>query len=88
MQGNGELDLKSLPPDLLPRALELVEQRVAKQEKKRNELEKALTDPDLYNRPDEFQATMAKFNKEDKVLQNLMTQWEELAALMETTEPT
>ena len=31
---------------------------------------------------------MAKFNKEDKVLQNLMTQWEELAALMETTEPT
>ncbi|MCH7639001.1 MAG: ABC-F family ATP-binding cassette domain-containing protein [Bacteroidetes bacterium] len=86
LQGNGELDLRSLPPDLLPRALELVEQRVAKHEKKRNELEKALTDPDLYNRPAEFQATMARFNEADEALRNLMAQWEELAAQLEVTE--
>ena len=45
-----------------------------------------LADPDLYNRPDEFQATMAKFNKVEEVLRESYTKWEVLAALMEITD--
>ena len=61
---------------------------MAKHEKKRNELERALIDPDLYNRPAEFQAAMSRFNEADEALRNLMAQWEELAAQLEALEPT
>ncbi len=86
LQGNGDVDLNSLPPNLLPRALELIEQKVAKQEENRDKLEKALADPDLYDRPDEFQATMARFNKADSALKKLYAKWEELASIAETAE--
>ncbi|NNF57987.1 MAG: ABC-F family ATP-binding cassette domain-containing protein [Rhodothermaceae bacterium] len=79
LQGDGDLDLKMLPPDLLPRALELIEQRITEQEITRDALEQALADPDLYNRPKVFQQTMAEFNAAQAALADLMRQWEQLA---------
>ncbi|MDX1439058.1 MAG: ABC transporter C-terminal domain-containing protein, partial [Rubricoccaceae bacterium] len=75
-----------LTDELLPRAVEFVEKRIAEQEAERNALEGALADPDLYTRPNEFQTTMTKFNEAEAALAESYEMWEKLAARMDTVE--
>ncbi len=74
---------KELGADLAGRALELLEQSVEEKEAEKTGLEAAMADPDLYNRPKEFQKTMEALNAAQAELKGLMQRWERLAAEVE-----
>ncbi|WP_420456947.1 ABC-F family ATP-binding cassette domain-containing protein [Rubrivirga sp.] len=74
---------KELGADLAARALELLEQSVEEKEAEKTRLETAMADPDLYNRPAEFQKTMEALNAAQADLKELMQRWERLAAEVE-----
>ena len=75
---------KELGPELAARALELLEGQVADQEEAVAGLEARMADPDLYARPDEFQATMGRLQAAQAELKALMGRWEKLAGEVET----
>lgn len=85
LKNGSELNVESLPGELLPRALEMIEGKIARQETIKDELEESLADPDLYTRPDEFQKTMNAFDKAEDELNNLLSSWEEIMAALEGT---
>ncbi|WP_412060311.1 ABC-F family ATP-binding cassette domain-containing protein [Rubrivirga sp. IMCC45206] len=74
---------KELGADLAGRALELLEQSVAEKETEAEALEAKMADPDLYNRPAEFQKTMEALAAAQAELKGLMARWETLAAEVE-----
>ena len=74
---------RALGPELAARALELLENDVEKKEAARARLEAAMADPDLYNRPDDFQKTMECFQKAEQALTDVMARWEAFAADVE-----
>ena len=74
---------RELGPELAARALTLLENEVERKEEKRATLETAMADPDLYNRPDDFQKTMAQFQAAEAALLDAMTRWEAFAADVE-----
>ena len=74
---------KELGPDLAARALELLEQSVAEKESEVETLEARMADPDLYNRPKDFQTTMATLQSAKAEVASLMKRWERLAAEVE-----
>ncbi|MEM6784267.1 MAG: ABC-F family ATP-binding cassette domain-containing protein [Bacteroidota bacterium] len=83
LQKGETLDAATLPKELLRPALERVENTIAKKEEEKDTLEVKMADPDLYNRPDEFSATMDAFAEAEQELKRLYAQWESLAARAE-----
>ena len=74
---------RALGPELAQRALEMLENEVEKTEAARAKLEQEMADPDLYNRPDDFQKTMERFQKAEAALADAMARWEAFAADLE-----
>ncbi|MEL6702970.1 MAG: ABC-F family ATP-binding cassette domain-containing protein [Bacteroidota bacterium] len=83
LQKGETLDAATLPNELLRPAIERVENTIAKREEVKDDLEVKMADPDLYNRPDEFSATMDAFAEAEQELKRLYEQWESLAARAE-----
>ena len=83
LQKGEKLDAATLPNELLRPAIERVENTIAKKEEEKDTLEVKMADPDLYNRPDEFSATMDAFAEAEQELKRLYEQWESLAARAE-----
>ena len=74
---------RALGPELAQRALEMLENDVEKKEAARAKLEAAMADPALYERPDDFQKTMERFQKAEAELLDVMRRWEAFAAEVE-----
>ena len=79
----GQFDPAALPADLIPAALEWVENTVARQEEERDELEAALAAPDLYTDAARFSKTMEHFESAQRKLARTMAHWEALAERVE-----
>ena len=65
------------------KAVQKVERQIADAEARKTSIEAEMADPDLYSRPAEFQATMARFNAVEAEIKTLYTRWESLAAQAE-----
>ena len=74
---------RELGPDLAQRALQLLEQSVEDKEAEKDELATTMADPELYAKPDAFQATMAALQAVEGELKELYARWERLAAQVE-----
>ncbi|MEM9998798.1 MAG: ABC-F family ATP-binding cassette domain-containing protein, partial [Bacteroidota bacterium] len=83
LQKGEKLDAATLPAELLRPAIERVENTIAMKEEAKDALEVKMADPDLYNRPEEFSATMDAFAEAEQELKRLYAQWESLAARAE-----
>ncbi|HEX8385009.1 MAG TPA: ATP-binding cassette domain-containing protein, partial [Rubricoccaceae bacterium] len=65
------------------KALQKVEAQIAAAEARKTAIEAEMAAPDLYSRPAEFAATMARFNAADEEVKGLYARWEALAAQAE-----
>jgi ATP-binding cassette subfamily F protein 3 len=65
------------------KALQKVEAQIAAAEARKTAVEAEMADPDLYGRPAEFAATMARFNAVEEEVKALYARWEALAAQAE-----
>ena len=74
---------RGLSPEAARRALAKVEADIATQEALKQAVEAEMADPDLYARPDEFAATMARFQTVEDAIKVLYERWETLAAQAE-----
>ena len=74
---------RELGPDLAQRALDLLEQSVGEKEAEKETLAARMADPDLYAKPDAFQATMETMQAVEAELKGLYKRWEKLAAQVE-----
>ena len=69
-----------LDPKAAQRALAKVEAEIAKAEAAKASVEAEMAAPDLYARPAEFAATMARFQQVEEAVKALYARWEALAA--------
>ncbi len=77
--------MSGLDPKAAQRALAKVEAEIAKAEAAKAAVEAEMAAPDLYARPAEFAATMARFEQAEEAVKALYARWEALAAQAEAT---